>query len=90
MSTEQMSFEDLCVVFNYQPKFRLLTNDEAAEVLRMKPSALDYKRFQGGGPRYFRPEDARRVLYSERDVLAYLWAGMRTSTSDEPALRAAV
>jgi hypothetical protein len=90
MSTEQMSFDDLCVVFNYEPKRRLLTNAEAAEVLRTTPGALDFKRFHGGGPRYFKPADARRVLYSERDVLFYLWEGMRTSTSEKPAQRAAV
>lgn len=90
MSTEQMSFDDLCVVFNYKPKNRLLTSAETADVLRTTKSALDFKRFKGGGPRYFRNDDSRRVLYSERDVLAYLWAGMRTSTSEQPARRAAV
>ena len=87
MST--MSFEDLCVLLSYKPKGTMLTNEEAADVLRMKPSALDFKRFRGGGPRYFRPSDSRRVLYSERDVLAYIWVGMRESTSDQLEQRAA-
>jgi hypothetical protein len=82
------TFDELCVVLNYKPKGLLLTNDEAAEILRLKPSALNYKRFLGRGPRFIRNEDQRRVLYSERDVLAYLWAGMRTTTSDHPEQRA--
>lgn len=78
------SFEDLCVIFNYKPKGIPLINEEAAAILRMKPSALDFMRFSGNGPRYSRPHGQRRVLYSERDVLFYLWQGMRTSTSEQP------
>lgn len=88
--TSQMTFEDLCVVFNYTPKGQLLTNEEAADVLRMKPSALDWARHKGNGPRYSRPPGQRRVLYSERDVLFYLWENMRTSTSEQPAAAHAV
>lgn len=82
--SDSMSFEDLCVVFNYTPKGRLLSNAETAELLHLKPSALDYKRFNGYGPRFIRNEGARKVLYSERDVLFFLWEGLRTTTSDEP------
>jgi len=78
------TFEDLCVIFNYTPKGVPLLNAEAAEILRLKPTSLDWMRHYGNGPRYSRPKGQRRVLYSERDVLFYLWEGMRTSTSEQP------
>jgi hypothetical protein len=82
------TFDELCVIFNYTPKGLLLTNDEAAEILRLKPSALNYKRHLGKGPRWTHHKDSRKVLYSEPDVLAYPWTGMRTTTSDRPEQRA--
>lgn len=78
------SFEELCKLFNYAPKGRLLTNEEAADVLRMKPGALDQLRFKGGGPLYSKP--SRRVLYAEPLILEYLYSSMRASTSDQRAI----
>ena len=85
MNSTEIPFEQLCKLFNYTPKGRPLRNDEAAELLGMQPAALEFKRFRGGGPRFFKPKDSRRVLYAEPDVLAYLASGERTSTSDQRA-----
>jgi hypothetical protein len=85
MDTTQMTFEQLCELFNYEPKRRPINTAEAAEILHLRPITLDIKRIEGGGPRYFRPAGSRKVLYSERDVLAYLASGARTSTSQQPA-----
>lgn len=80
------SFEELCKLFNYTPKGRPLINEEAAELLRMKPGALDQLRFKGGGPLYSKPPGSRRVLYAEPLILEYLYSGMRASTSDQRAI----
>lgn len=85
MNANEMTFEQLCELFNYEPKRRPLNTAEAAEILHIKPITLDIKRIEGGGPRYFRPPGTRKVLYSERDVLAFLASGARTSTSQQPA-----
>jgi hypothetical protein len=76
------SFEELCKLFNYTPKGRPLRNAEAAELLGLKPAALDFNRWAGRSPRYIKPEGARFVLYAEPDVLAHLYKGLRNSTSD--------
>lgn len=86
---EMPPFEELCSIFNYTPIGKPRLNEEAANVLRMKPGALDQLRFKGGGPRYFKPKGSRRVLYAEKDLLEYLYSGMRTSTSDSSEAAAA-
>jgi hypothetical protein len=84
MNAETLSFAQLCELFNYTPKCRPLSNKEAAELLHFQPNTLEIKRLNGTGPRYFQPPGTRRVLYSEKDVLAWLASGARTSTS-QPA-----
>jgi hypothetical protein len=85
MDTTQMTFEQLCELFNYEPKRRPLNTAEAAEILHLRPITLDIKRIDGSGPRFFRPPGTRKVLYSERDVLSWLATGARTSTSQHQA-----
>jgi len=88
MNTDEMTFEQLCKLFAYTPKNRRLSTEEAAEVLGVKQSTLELKRSEGGGPRYFRPDKARRVFYLERDLLEYLASGARRNTSETRDQRA--
>jgi hypothetical protein len=58
----------------------LLTTAEAAAHLRLSPRTLEAWRLRGGGPRYCKLGD--RVLYTQRDLNAWLDTQTRTSTSD--------
>ena len=51
-----------------------LTNDEAAERLRVSPRTLERMRIDGTGPRFFKagPGKRSRVLYREEDLEAWL------------------
>lgn len=80
---DDATFAHLCKLFGYTPKNRRLTNDEAAELLGWKPTTLEVKRVQGRGPRLVRVPGARRIQYTERDVIAFLGAGLTYSTSSE-------
>jgi hypothetical protein len=62
-----------------QPQ-RYLTNDEAAEYLRLSPRTLEKQRVLGGGPKF--RKFGRRVMYAVADLDA--WAAERSfeSTSD--------
>jgi len=62
-----------------QPQ-RYLTNDEAAEYLRLSPRTLEKQRVIGGGPRFRKL--GRRVMYAVADLDA--WAADRSfeTTSD--------
>jgi hypothetical protein len=59
---------------------RYLTNDEAAEFLRLSPRTLEKQRVIGGGPRF--RKFGRRVLYAVDDLET--WANARSfeMTSD--------
>lgn len=70
-----MTFEQLCELFNYQPKNRPISTKEAAEILDMSFMTLEAYRVRGGGPRFFQP--SRRVWYSEVDVLRWLASGAK-------------
>ena len=78
----ELTFEQLCELFNYEPKRRPLNSKEAAQILRVHPGTMEQLRFRGDGPRYFSPPGTRKVWYSERDVLAWLASGARQSTSE--------
>jgi predicted DNA-binding transcriptional regulator AlpA len=80
-----MTFEQLCELFNYVPKNRLLDTNEVAEILDVHPSTVNHYRLRGEGPRYFSPPGTRRVWYSEYDVLAWMASGARQSTSEQVA-----
>lgn len=62
-----------------QPQ-RYLTNDEAAEYLRLSPRTLEKQRVIGGGPKF--RKFGRRVMYAVADLDA--WAADRSfeTTSD--------
>lgn len=59
---------------------RYLTNDEAAEYLRLSPRTLEKQRVIGGGPRF--RKFGRRVMYAVCDLDT--WADSRSfeATSD--------
>lgn len=59
---------------------RYLTNDEAADYLRLSPRTLEKQRVLGGGPRF--RKFGRRVMYAVADLDA--WADQRSfeATSD--------
>jgi hypothetical protein len=59
---------------------RYLTNDEAAEFLRLSPRTLEKQRVIGGGPRF--RKFGRRVVYAVDDLET--WANARSfeMTSD--------
>lgn len=79
------TFEQLCELFNYEPKCRPLNTREVAELLGVHPNTVDQYRFRGEGPRFFSPPGTRRVWYAERDVLAWLASGAKRSTSEQVA-----
>ncbi|XBQ15178.1 MAG: hypothetical protein ABL308_09440 [Oceanicaulis sp.] len=82
-----VSFEQLCELFGYTPKNRPLSTIEVAEMLGTHEVTVAQYRLRGTGPRYFSPEGTRRVWYSERDVLAWMYSGRRHSTSEQPGDR---
>ena len=53
------------VATTVQPQ-RYLTNDEAAEYLRLSPRTLEKQRVLGGGPRF--RKFGRRVMYAVADL----------------------
>ncbi len=85
MATDDLTFEQLCELFNYTPKNRFLDTKELADILGMHPSTADHLRLRGGGPRYFKPAGTRRVFYSEKDVLLWMLSGARQSTCEAVA-----
>lgn len=58
----------------------LLTPEQAASLLSIKPATLARWRWEGRGPRFVKI--GSRVRYEEHDLLAFIDAGIRTSTSD--------
>jgi hypothetical protein len=82
MNAENMKFEQLCELFNYTPKGRPLDPKEAAQVLALSVDTLEGYRTRGVPLRHFSPPGTRIVRYAERDVLAWLAAGARYSTSE--------
>jgi hypothetical protein len=59
---------------------RYLTNDEAADFLRLSPRTLEKQRVIGGGPRF--RKFGRRVMYSVADLEAWADARSFEATSD--------
>ena len=58
----------------------LLTQREAARALRLSERTLERLRVTGSGPPYVKT--VRRVLYREADLLEWIAARVRTSTSE--------
>jgi hypothetical protein len=63
---------------------RLLTEGEAAEYLNVPPRTLSTWRQRGGGPRFARLR--RNIRYRLFDLDAFVNAGMRDNTSQEPVI----
>ena len=59
---------------------RYLTNDEAAEFLRLSPRTLEKQRVIGGGPRF--RKFGRRVMYAIVDLETWADARSFEMTSD--------
>ena len=79
----EMTFEQLCELFNYTPRNRPLEPKEVAAILSLSHETLEGYRTRGVTLRYFSPPGTRIVRYAERDVLAWLAAGARYSTSTD-------
>ncbi|NYT80300.1 helix-turn-helix domain-containing protein [Alcaligenaceae bacterium] len=62
-----------------QPQ-RYLTNDEAADYLRLSPRTLEKQRVIGGGPKF--RKFGRRVMYAVDDLNAWADARSYEATSD--------
>ena len=77
-----LTFEQLCELLSYTPKNRPLTSVEVADLLSVHPVTIDQWRVRGDGPRYFSPTGTRRVWYAEKDLLAWIAAGAKRSTSE--------
>ena len=60
---------------------RLLTQGEAARLLRLSERTLERLRLQGGGPLYVKA--GRAVRYREADLEAWITARIINSTSEE-------
>ncbi|MGT2505501.1 helix-turn-helix transcriptional regulator [Cupriavidus basilensis] len=67
---------------------KLLTNTQTADLLGLRSNTLEIWRTQGKGPVY--RKIGRAVRYAEPDVLAWLDAQTRTSTSQQPGQLASV
>ena len=63
-----------------------LTQDEAAELLRISPRTLERHRVAGTGPRFVKA--GRRVLYRRSDLDAWTDANTFASTSEVDRARA--
>lgn len=85
MAQTEPTFEELCELFNYTPKGRLLDTTNAAKLLGVSNSTLEHMRVRGDGPRYFQPNGNRRVFYTEQDMLRWLASGEKRSTSENAA-----
>ena len=62
------------------PGFTLHTQVEAARILRLSERSLERHRVQGTGPRY--ASLGRRIVYARADLLAWVQACSRCSTSE--------
>ena len=60
---------------------RLLTPEQAAKILRVKPRTLQAWRYRGGGPRFIKL-GRRSVRYRRSDLKQYILDSLRRSTSD--------
>jgi predicted site-specific integrase-resolvase len=64
------------------PQLKVLTNSQTAELIGVRPNTLEIWRIQGKGPVYRKV--GRLVRYVEVDVVEWLRAQTRASTSQAP------
>lgn len=81
----QLTFDQLCELFNYTPKGRPLQAYEVADLLGISNRTVEGWRQTGDGPRFFSPPGSRRCWYSEVDLLGWMASGARQSTSEPKA-----
>ena len=62
---------------------RLLTEQDAAALLKMSVKSLQGWRYRGAGPRFVKA--GRSVRYRPEDLQTFVLAALRTSTSDPGA-----
>lgn len=62
------------------PARRYLSNDEAADFLKLSPRTLEKQRVIGGGPKF--RKFGRRVVYALADLEAWAEARACDTTSD--------
>jgi hypothetical protein len=80
-TVQEASFEDAFARFNIVPKNRPLRPTDVAEMTGLSVATLQDQRHEGTGIPYFKR--GRFVYYSERDILDWLLAGERRSTSQK-------
>ncbi len=85
MTQKELTLEQLCELFSYVPKGRPLTSHEVADMLQISYRSIEGWRCTGEGPRYFQPRGTRLVWYSEVEVLRWMAAGSKQSTSETAA-----
>ena len=69
-----------------RPAPRYLSNDEAADFLKLSPRTLEKQRVVGGGPKF--RKFGRRVVYAMEDLES--WANARScDTTSDPKYLAA-
>jgi DNA-binding transcriptional MerR regulator len=76
----QKTFEELCELFGYTPKGRLLDTSEVAQIFGIDKHTLRINRMKGIGPPFIK--GPKFVRYSEMDVFRWLYENRRTSTSE--------
>lgn len=54
--------------------------DEAAEIAKTSPGMLAQLRWNGNGPKFYKPTP-RKVLYKRSEVIAWIEASAQTSTA---------
>jgi excisionase family DNA binding protein len=64
----------------------LLTQREAAELLRVTERTLERLRISGTGPKFMRLGKTKAVRYRQEDVQSWLQSKLIGSTSEEPPL----
>lgn len=83
VKSAEPTVEEVAAIFGYELKRRPLSTAEATELCCFKSiETLATMRQRGRGPRYFRQD--KHVLYSEVDLLRWLYAGMASNTSQYP------
>lgn len=81
------TLEQMADVFGYELKRRPLRPPEVSEMTGLAVATLQDQRVDGTGIRYFK--QGKFIYYSELDVLEWLVAGERYSTTRNPARLAA-
>ena len=69
-----------------RPASRYLSNDEAADFLKLSPRTLEKQRVVGGGPKF--RKFGRRVVYAIEDLESWANARACDTTSDPKYLAA--